>query len=86
MSKFSTVYLDYLNSSEWQRARLQALTRAKYRCQVCGERIWLQVHHVTYTNLGHEAEEDLTVLCWRCHWWVTWMLRARRFWCRLLIK
>ena len=84
MTKFSPTYTNYINSANWKSTRVRALTRAKYRCQVCGERSWLQVHHVTYANLGHEADEDMTVLCFRCHWWITLMLRTRRFWKKLL--
>jgi 5-methylcytosine-specific restriction endonuclease McrA len=77
---FSSQYLTYIHSSAWKVRRERALSRAGFRCQVCGARSRLQVHHVTYANLGHEADEDLTVMCWVCHLWITWMLRLRRFW------
>lgn len=78
MSRFSFTYLAYINSSAWRARRLRALDRADRRCQVCGERKWLQVHHVSYERLGHEADADLTVLCWWCHQWATWRMRFLR--------
>ena len=45
--------------------RSQALLRCKYRCEVCGSRRELQLHHV-----GHRADRSLfncTVLCADCH-------------------
>ncbi len=77
---FSPQYLAYIHSEAWRTRRQRALQRAGFRCQVCGERTRLQVHHVTYANLGNELDNDLTVLCWWCHFWTTWMIRLRRFW------
>lgn len=63
------VYREYLRSSHWQTVRLQALQNANYRCQLCSSKARLQVHHNTYRNLGHEASQDLIVLCDDCHTW-----------------
>jgi 5-methylcytosine-specific restriction endonuclease McrA len=80
MTGFSPQYLGYMRSQEWRNRRQRALARAGYRCQVCGGKSGLQVHHVSYANLGHEQDEDLTVLCSDCHVVVTWWLRFRRWW------
>lgn len=56
-------YAEYLQSPHWLAVRKSALERAANRCQVCGATSALQVHHVTYENLGAEKPEDLTVLC-----------------------
>ena len=42
------------------------------RCGVDGEE--LELHHVTYQNLGDERDDDLELLCAGCHgrahgWW-----------------
>jgi 5-methylcytosine-specific restriction endonuclease McrA len=60
-------YEAYLRSPEWRARARQALCRAGYRCQVCGNRGPLDVHHRTYRRVGREWPEDLTVLCHRCH-------------------
>ncbi len=80
MTRFSLQYLTYINSAAWRDRRQRALRLAGYRCRVCGEGKRLQVHHVTYKNLGNEADDDLTVLCWYCHLWATWAIRLRRWW------
>ena len=63
----SDKYYIYIQSDEWKEKRLQALDRAGYRCQVCGDGMNLQVHHVTYDRLGNEHEDDLIAVCKRCH-------------------
>lgn len=59
---------EYRMTPEWQCKRTQALTRAGYRCQVCGRRdVRLDVHHNTYERYGDESIHDLVVLCEECH-------------------
>ena len=60
-------YKEYLQSEHWKETRTKALKRAGYKCQVCGYKSNLQVHHNNYSNLGHEDDTDLVVLCWKCH-------------------
>lgn len=61
-------YQEYLATEHWQGTRKEALARAKYHCQVCRARdVQLEVHHNTYARLGHEAHDDLFVLCENCH-------------------
>jgi 5-methylcytosine-specific restriction endonuclease McrA len=58
----------YREEPEWQVRRVQALTRARYKCQFCSRRdTTLDVHHNTYENYGDERPEDLVVLCRSCH-------------------
>lgn len=47
--------------------RNQAVRDAGYRCQRCGGKREIQVHHRSYDNLGHESSADLEVLCASCH-------------------
>jgi len=86
MTTFSPQYLLYIRSDAWRERRRRALQRAGFRCQLCGETRRLQVHHVTYVNLGNEKDEDLTALCWYCHFVTTWAIRLRRFWRWFLYK
>lgn len=58
---------DYMESAEWQLARAPVLKRAGGRCERCGRRARLDVHHKTYVRRGHELPTDLVALCRRCH-------------------
>jgi hypothetical protein len=60
-------YKDYLRCEWWKWRRLQALKKAKHRCQRCNDKAKLQVHHKTYVRLGRERDEDLEVVCRSCH-------------------
>jgi hypothetical protein len=67
-------YDPYMHSAAWARRRRIALDNAGGMCQRCFVRPDdpdfgrpLEVHHLTYKNLGHEQAEDLIVLCTNCH-------------------
>jgi 5-methylcytosine-specific restriction endonuclease McrA len=57
----------YIASKEWQYLRTRILQSRGGKCEVCGVKHRLQVHHLTYERLGNERDEDLKVLCWACH-------------------
>jgi hypothetical protein len=59
---------EYLKSDHWKAVRGRALLRAGGYCAGCRRQMrHLEVHHLTYRNLGQEKESDLMVLCHRCH-------------------
>jgi len=60
-------YKIYLQTFEWDETRKLAYKRANNKCENCGDTKDLNVHHLTYENLGNERPEDLKVLCSRCH-------------------
>lgn len=60
-------YREYLKSNHWKEVREAALERADYKCQLCSNKEYLNVHHNNYKNLGHEDPNDLVVLCRNCH-------------------
>jgi 5-methylcytosine-specific restriction endonuclease McrA len=61
-------FVEYRKQPEWQVRRGQALTRARYRCQMgASHDATLDVHHRSYENYGDERPEDLVVLCRSCH-------------------
>ena len=60
-------YQEYLQTKHWRNKRYEALKRANHKCQLCGSKENLQVHHNTYDNRGNEKDEDLIVLCEICH-------------------
>jgi 5-methylcytosine-specific restriction endonuclease McrA len=67
MDKRRKQYLRYLNSDKWAKTRRRALERAGFRCAKCQRSKRLHVHHLTYARFGNENDEDLQVLCERCH-------------------
>jgi hypothetical protein len=55
-------YINYTNSAHWKAVKADYLTR--YRsCLICGKNYNLNIHHKDYTNLGHETDADLVLLC-----------------------
>jgi hypothetical protein len=66
-------YHDYLKSPWWRSARLQRLWIAGWRCEYpgCEVTTGLDVHHLTYANIGAEdVDRDLIALC-RPHHYLT---------------
>lgn len=72
---FKTEYREYLASSDWQERRRDFLLENS-RCAKCEIPRWLaeiaydqdlNVHHLSYANLGDEDWDDLQALCRRCH-------------------
>jgi 5-methylcytosine-specific restriction endonuclease McrA len=72
----------YLKSFHWRQRRKEEIDNARGECCICGtewkETIWnrdednnliinLEVHHVSYKNLGNEQPSDLIVVCSPCH-------------------
>ena len=46
----------------------QVLRRDGWRCQCCGNRSNLEVHHKEFRSQGgNDSEENLVTLCVRCH-------------------
>jgi hypothetical protein len=73
-------YRTYLNSGHWKRLAEKTKARRPYceseTCPLDGisrdesrERfgVDLQVHHLNYDNLCCEQQDDLQVLCFKCH-------------------
>jgi hypothetical protein len=72
-SWWSQAYGRYRGTAWWKQRRELAGEQAAYCCQRCGQHRdataerKLEVHHVTYANLGCEPDSDLRVLCRDCH-------------------
>jgi 5-methylcytosine-specific restriction endonuclease McrA len=60
-------YSKYLKSKEWLSIRLDILT-IRPKCERCGSKKSLEVHHLTYKRIFNEEPEDLEVLCKGCHY------------------
>jgi hypothetical protein len=65
--RHSLRYRLYLRSPIWRIRRRIWIVRAGGRCQTCGGRRWLTIHHRTYARIGRERRSDIAVLCWPCH-------------------
>lgn len=59
-------YREYLNSDEWKSKRLQKL-KLNPKCEVCGDKSNINIHHKTYDRIFNENIEDLQTLCRLCH-------------------
>lgn len=60
-------YEQYLRTVHWSCVRHRALKAAEWRCQECGARYGLEVHHLHYDTIGRETLDDVAVLCEECH-------------------
>jgi len=57
-----------LNPEAYQELCRQVLKRDGWRCQQCGSRTNLQVHHIQLrSQSGDDAEGNLITLCSECH-------------------
>jgi 5-methylcytosine-specific restriction endonuclease McrA len=65
------LYDVYLESMDWKEKRRQRILLDEWRCTKCGQyedQVVLQVHHLTYKNVGDEnIVDDLVTLCIDCH-------------------
>lgn len=60
-------YKRYINSTVWKKTRLRIIADRGGKCERCDNIKSLQVHHLTYENMGNELDTDLEVLCRTCH-------------------
>ena len=58
---------EYLKSSEWATKRALIFIRDNYKCQSCSIDTDLNIHHISYKNLGNEPLDELICLCQDCH-------------------
>jgi 5-methylcytosine-specific restriction endonuclease McrA len=57
-----------LESDSYRQLRLAVLQRDGWRCQSCGKRENLQVHHKQFrSRRGDDSEQNLISLCAHCH-------------------
>jgi len=54
------------NSAQWEAARSSRLKLDHGLCVFCKSPA-VEVHHVSYENVGHETDDDLRSLCGICH-------------------
>jgi 5-methylcytosine-specific restriction endonuclease McrA len=57
-----------LDSELYEQLRNQVLRRDGFRCQLCGTKSNLEVHHKEFrSHSGDDSEQNLITLCSACH-------------------
>ena len=57
-----------LKAAAYRKLCREVLERDGWRCQICGRKNNLQVHHVQWrSRLGNDTKENLIALCAVCH-------------------
>jgi 5-methylcytosine-specific restriction endonuclease McrA len=60
-----------LESELYKKLRHQVLSRDGWKCQACGRRSNLEVHHKEFrSRSGDDSEQNLITLCVVCHSYV----------------
>ena len=57
----------YFTTRQWYVLRRSVIDRCNNICERCGKQKVVDIHHVTYKNLGLEKLSDLVGLCRECH-------------------
>ena len=64
-------YTDYLKSPHWQSVRSRKFffnrLGKSVKCSICDSISGLQIHHLTYINIGNENSKTLRIICENCH-------------------
>lgn len=60
-------YKQYLKSEHWKQTKEKAYIILGRKCNRCGSKNYLNIHHKHYQNIGCELIEDLEVVCKSCH-------------------
>ena len=61
------VYDQYIKSPEWNALKKQKIDESGGKCEICGKKTELEVHHWTHKTLGREKMSDLAAVCKKCH-------------------
>ena len=83
---------EYEKSTWWKKKTKALLDKTDCTCAICGRHRWVwqvrkkvwkrklnfSVHHIRYTNVPYEKDEDLLVLCTCCHKTAHELLRYER--------
>lgn len=60
-------YGEFLLSDLWKEKREWIISCKGKKCEYCGSKNNLCVHHLHYENVGNESSKDVLVLCYDCH-------------------
>lgn len=67
LKRTGPAYQEYLTTPEWTKTSQRKRQQAMWQCETCGHKGNLHVHHNFYKRIPHEWDQDLEVLCERCH-------------------
>lgn len=57
-----------LERGDYERLRREVLERDGWRCQSCGSRVTLEIHHAKRRSAGgNDNSDNLITLCALCH-------------------
>ena len=71
-------HADYISSRKWHNRKARYYRDHDKRCNACGTKDKIHLHHKTYVRMGSELDEDLVPLCESCHTKVHKIHRADR--------
>jgi hypothetical protein len=61
-------YSDYLKTVHWKNVKEEFTSATGGVCQLCRHpNREIQLHHVSYENVGRETHKDIQVICSDCH-------------------
>jgi 5-methylcytosine-specific restriction endonuclease McrA len=60
-------YKARLADPSWRKLKSQNIRDRGYVCESCSSEHRIELHHITYENLGSEKLEDMALLCRNCH-------------------
>lgn len=59
---------EFMKSPEWENIKKKLFKLRGKKCEICGSKKHIQVHHLTYKRFGgKERPEDLQILCGKHH-------------------
>lgn len=67
---------NYITGEEWDVVRKKTLKNANYKCQKCGEKKKLDIHHIVPFAINGN-NNNLIALCRSCHQKVEWKFRKK---------
>lgn len=60
-------YQNYLDSDMWKDKKDMIFLVKGKRCENCGSKKNLVIHHLHYETVGNESSKDVKILCIKCH-------------------
>jgi 5-methylcytosine-specific restriction endonuclease McrA len=68
LSDFRKRPRELLDAEAYKQLRFKVLERDGWRCQICGRRTLLDVHHIDFRACGgDDSDTNLMTLCRVCH-------------------
>ena len=67
MDQWRERYNEVIGSLRWKAIKARLISERGAKCQTCRAAVLLDLHHKTYERLGRELDEDLELLCRKCH-------------------